>query len=75
LKGPTVEMMRAVGPQPTPVEVARMYREVAASFVLDSRDQELATDLDELGFRTLVLDTVMTDGGRALAGAILEAFI
>ncbi len=75
LKGPTVEMMRAVGPQPTPVEVARMYREVAASFVLDSRDQELAADLEELGFRTLVLDTVMADGGRALAGAILAAFI
>jgi LPPG:FO 2-phospho-L-lactate transferase len=75
LKGPTVEMMRAVGPQPTPVEVARMYRDVAASFVLDSRDRELAADLDEEGFRTLVLDTVMTDGGQALAGAILEAFI
>jgi len=75
LKGPTVEMMKAVGPPPTPVEVARMYREVAAGFVLDSRDQELVADLDELGFRTLVLDTVMADGGAALAAAILEAFI
>ncbi|MDQ2943043.1 MAG: 2-phospho-L-lactate transferase CofD family protein, partial [Candidatus Dormibacteraeota bacterium] len=26
LKGPTVEMMRAVGPEPNPVEVGRMYR-------------------------------------------------
>ena len=75
LKGPTVEMMRAVGPPPSPVEVARMYREVAAGFVLDSRDQELAADLDELGFRTLVLDTVMSDGGAALAARILEASI
>jgi LPPG:FO 2-phospho-L-lactate transferase len=74
LKGPTVEMMRAVGPEPTPVAVARMYRDVAASFVLDSRDQELASQVDEMGFRTLVLDTVMADGGGALAGAILEAF-
>jgi LPPG:FO 2-phospho-L-lactate transferase len=75
LKGPTVEMMRAVGPRPTPVEVARMYREVAVSFVLDSRDEELAADIDELGFRTLVFDTVMADGGGALAARILEAFI
>ena len=75
LKGPTVEMMRAVGPPPTPVEVARMYRDVAAGFVLDSRDHELAAGLDELGFRTLVLDTVMADGGAALAAAILEASI
>jgi LPPG:FO 2-phospho-L-lactate transferase len=74
LKGPTVEMMRAVGPKPTPVEVARMYRAVAASFVLDSRDRELAPNVSEMGLRTLVFDTVMADGGRALAGAILEAF-
>jgi riboflavin biosynthesis pyrimidine reductase len=43
--------------------------------VLDSRDQELASDLDELGFRTLVFDTVMADGGAALAARILEASI
>jgi LPPG:FO 2-phospho-L-lactate transferase len=74
LKGPTVEMMRAVGPPPTPVEVARMYREIAGRFVLDSRDQELATAVDEMGLRTLVLDTVMSDGGGALAARILETF-
>jgi LPPG:FO 2-phospho-L-lactate transferase len=74
LKGPTVEMMRAIGPPPTPLEVARMYRDVASSFVLDSRDQEMAAGLDDLGLRTLVFDTVMTDGGGALAGRILEAF-
>ncbi len=74
LKGPTIEMMRAVGPPPTPVEVARMYRAVAGAFVLDSRDQELSADIRELGLRTLVFDTVMADGGGALGGAILEAF-
>jgi LPPG:FO 2-phospho-L-lactate transferase len=74
LKGPTVEMMRAVGPPPTPVEVARMYREIASTFVLDSRDRELAAPLDEMGYRTLVLDTVMSDGGGALAARILEVF-
>jgi len=73
LKGPTVEMMRAVGPEPTPVAVARMYRNVAATFVLDSRDQEMFADVNEMGLRTVVFDTVMADGGGALAGAILEA--
>jgi LPPG:FO 2-phospho-L-lactate transferase len=75
LKGPTVEMMRALGPPPTPVEVARMYRESAGSFVLDSRDRELAAAVDEMGYRTLTLDTVMSDGGGRLAARILEAFI
>ena len=74
LKGPTVEMLRAVGPAPNPVEVARMYRDVTGAFVLDTRDQEMAGDLGALGVRTLMLDTVMADGGGRLAAEILEAF-
>ena len=74
LKGPTVEMMRAVGREPNPVEVARMYRDVAAGFVLDDRDHGLAPDLEQMDLRTLVVDTVMSDGGAALAARILEAF-
>jgi LPPG:FO 2-phospho-L-lactate transferase len=73
LKGPTVEMMRALGPEPNPVEVARMYREVAATFVIDRRDRERAAEIDALGVRALVLDTVMSDGGGALAAGIVEA--
>jgi hypothetical protein len=67
-------MMRAVGPDPNPVAVARMYRDVASGFVLDSRDQELAPRIEELGFKTLVFNTVMTDGGGRLAARIFEAF-
>jgi LPPG:FO 2-phospho-L-lactate transferase len=71
LKGPTVEMMRALGHEPDPVEVARMYRDIAATFVLDERDRGLASAIDQLGYRTLVTDTVMRDGGGKLAAALL----
>ncbi|HET7420255.1 MAG TPA: 2-phospho-L-lactate transferase [Candidatus Dormibacteraeota bacterium] len=71
LKGPTVEMMRAVGIDASPVEVARMYRDAAATFVLDERDQGLSGAIEELGYQTLVRDTVMRDGGRALAKSLL----
>ena len=71
LKGPTVEMMRALGHEPSPVEIARMYRDIAASFVLDARDAGLSGVIREMGYRVLVADTVMRDGGRALAGALL----
>jgi LPPG:FO 2-phospho-L-lactate transferase len=74
LKGPTVEMMRALGPEPNPIEVARMYREVAGGFVIDRRDAEQAREIEAMGIRTLVLDTVMGDGGGTLAAAIIEAF-
>jgi LPPG:FO 2-phospho-L-lactate transferase len=71
LKGPTVEMMRATGHAPDPIEVARMYRSAAATFVLDSRDAKLSAAIEELGYRVVVTDTVMRDGGRALASALL----
>jgi LPPG:FO 2-phospho-L-lactate transferase len=74
LKGPTVEMMRALGPEPNPVEVARMYREAAAAFVIDGRDGQLAPQIEALGVRALVLDTVMSDGGGTLAAGIIETF-
>lgn len=75
LKGPTVEMMRAMGLEPTPVAVGAMYREVTSGFVLDSRDAELAPQLVALGYKTVVFDTVMTDGGGSLAARVLEAFM
>jgi LPPG:FO 2-phospho-L-lactate transferase len=71
LKGPTVEMMRALGPDPNPVEVARLYRDVASAFVLDARDRGLTGAIEAMGYRVVVADTVMRDGGRALATAVL----
>jgi LPPG:FO 2-phospho-L-lactate transferase len=72
LKGPTVEMMRAMGLDPSPVGVARYYRGVASAFVLDERDADLRTAIDALGYRTLVSNTVMRDGGRNLAEFLLR---
>ena len=71
LKGPTIEMMRALGPEPNPVEVARLYGDVAATFVVDRRDAASADAIEGSGQRVLVLDTVMKDGGERLASAIL----
>ena len=74
LKGPTVEMMRAMGQEPTPLEVARMYRDVAAGFILDSRDQTHREAIGSIGYRVIVCDTVMRDGGASLGAALLDAF-
>lgn len=72
LKGPTVEMMRALGHEASPLEVARMYRDIAGAFVVDERDRELAGSIEGLGYRVVVRDTVMRDGGVGLARALLE---
>ena len=73
LKGPTVAMMRAMGFEASPVAVAQMYTDVASVFAVDARDAELASEVEALGYRAIVCDTVMRDGGRALAAALLAA--
>jgi LPPG:FO 2-phospho-L-lactate transferase len=71
LKGPTIEMMRALGHSADPLEVARMYADIAQTFVLDSRDRALAAAIEKLDYRVVLADTVMRDGGRALASVLL----
>jgi LPPG:FO 2-phospho-L-lactate transferase len=73
LKGPTVQMMSAMGHRPSPLAVARMYGEVASGFVLDARDVAQALEIEQAGYKVLVCDTVMRDGGRSLASAILAS--
>jgi LPPG:FO 2-phospho-L-lactate transferase len=75
LKGPTVEMLRAMGSDASPVAVARMYAGVASAFVIDSSDAWLSSDIEGQGYRVILLDTVMRDGGRGLAAGILAAFV
>jgi LPPG:FO 2-phospho-L-lactate transferase len=74
LKGPTAAMMRAMGSEVSPVAVARIYAGVAGTFVIDSRDAQLASAVEALGCRAIVSDTVMKKGGAALASAILATF-
>jgi LPPG:FO 2-phospho-L-lactate transferase len=74
LKGPTVEMLRALDLEASPQEVARRYTGVAGTFVLDTRDARLAGEIEAMGYRVMVFDTVMTDGGARLAAEISAAF-
>jgi LPPG:FO 2-phospho-L-lactate transferase len=72
LKGPTLEMMSSLGREPTPAGVAREYRGRAGWFVLDELDAALGSEIEAMGFRVEVADTVMSDGGERLARAILK---
>jgi LPPG:FO 2-phospho-L-lactate transferase len=73
LKGPTVEMLRALGSEASPAGVARAYLQVAGKFVLDLHDARFAPDIEALGYQVILCDTVMSDGGVALAKSILGA--
>ena len=76
IKGPADRMIASLsGEAPTAVAVARRYAGWVDLFVLDAVDANLEGDVRELGFTTLVTDTMMVDDAtRArLAGSVLEA--
>jgi LPPG:FO 2-phospho-L-lactate transferase len=75
LRGPADRMLASIGHEATALGVARIYEGVAGRFVLDQLDGHLAPDIEALGMRTLVTDTVMTDdAARARLAAEILAF-
>jgi LPPG:FO 2-phospho-L-lactate transferase len=68
-------MMRGLGLEVSPRGVARLYREVAGTFVLDVRDRTWQAAIEALGMRVVVTDTVMRTRAHAgrLAAAALAA--
>lgn len=74
IKGPADRMLRAAGYPADPLGVAAVYGDLLDGMVIDTRDATAATELEALGLRVCIADTVMTDGPSraALAGAILE---
>jgi LPPG:FO 2-phospho-L-lactate transferase len=77
LKGPTVEMLRALRGEATPEQVAREYRGIAGWFVLDNVDADREAAVKAAGGSVLVTDTVMSHaaGARHLAESILAGVL
>ena len=76
IKGPADRMLETLaGEAPTALAVARRYVGWVDLFVLDTVDAALEPAIAELGFDTLVTDTLMVDDAirAALAGTLLEA--
>lgn len=75
LKGPADRMLRELGDDATVVGVARRYRDLAATLVIDHTDAALAPEVETQGMRALVMPTVMSEPGVAadLARACHEA--
>ena len=61
LKGPADRMLASLGHEASAVGVARLYAGVVDAFVLDTIDAALAREVEALGLRAVVTDTIMTD--------------
>ena len=66
VKGPADRLLRGIGVEVSARGVAGLYRDVARGFVLDERDAALAPDIEALGVRTAVLDTLMRDTATSI---------
>ena len=73
LKGPADRLLRELGHEPSVVGVARLYREVAATLVVDTADAGLAGAVEAEGMRCVVAPTVMStpDAAAALAKVVV----
>ena len=59
--GPAAKMMRAVGMRTDSVGVAQAYSELLDSLVIDRSDECIADEIEELGIRCILSDTLMRD--------------
>jgi len=59
VKGPAGKIMAELGKQVSCVEVAREYRDICDVFVMDNEDQDLASEIEELGLTPLVTSIIM----------------
>lgn len=61
VRGPLAGMLETLGHEPTALGVARLHRGLASVFVLDRADASLAGEVEALGMRAVVCETVMVD--------------
>ncbi len=78
LKGPAAEIMRTMGGEevPSALGVARFYQGWTQGFVLDHLDNDQKEEIKNLGFKTLVTNTIMLtiEDKARLAAEIVEFF-
>jgi LPPG:FO 2-phospho-L-lactate transferase len=71
VKGPADRLLRGVGVEVSARGVAGLYRDLCGGYVLDERDAGQARDVEALGMRTAVLDTLMRNA--EVAAEVAEA--
>ncbi|MBI2767834.1 MAG: 2-phospho-L-lactate transferase [Chloroflexi bacterium] len=75
VKGPAAKMLQTLGYEVSAVGVAKMYTGLIDLMVIDEQDRALGPQVEALGMRCLVTDTMMTsaDRKRELAAAVVAA--
>jgi LPPG:FO 2-phospho-L-lactate transferase len=74
IKGPAAKMLAELGHDVSALGVARFYKGLIDGFVLDAQDSKLSPQIEALGMRVLVTDTMMRNDAdkKRLAATTLE---
>ena len=67
LKGPAAKMMRELGASATAAGVARHYGRLVDGWVIDRRDAKLESEIEDMGTRVTIADTLMTSRAKSVA--------
>ncbi len=74
IKGPADKMLRGLGLEVSALGIARLYRDIVGTFVLDKVDHDYVEPIRELGMRVVAADTIMSTPAKSarLAGIIMR---
>jgi LPPG:FO 2-phospho-L-lactate transferase len=74
IKGPAAKMLAELGHDVSALGVARFYKGIVDGFVLDAQDSKLGPQIEALGMKVLVTDTMMRndEDKKRLAATTLE---
>ena len=74
VKGPAAKMYRELGIRPSALAVAKHYGNLLSGFIFDQVDAELETEIQALGLKTLITDSIMKneEGRRRVAKDVLK---
>ena len=59
IKGPADKLMRCLGLEVSCVGVAKFYEDILGHFIIDNKDCNLKSEIEELGIHTYCYDTIM----------------
>jgi LPPG:FO 2-phospho-L-lactate transferase len=75
IKGPAASMMADLHHEVSPLGIARLYRDVVDTMIIDLQDAHLKGAIEDLGMRAVVADTIMDSRERkmGLAASVVDA--
>ncbi len=74
VKGPAAKMYKELGIQPSALAVAKHYKGLLDGFIFDQIDAEFETEIQNLGIKTMLIDSLMKDikGRERVAKDVLK---